>query len=215
MLERLAERTRDSIGELRDVIAMTGLDADRLLAKVGAAGGLGGPFIEAGIDGDEGSTEIQLATLNSHIDQWGDLQQVLRRLPLAAPLDDYVTRSPFGKRKDPINGKWAKHSGLDLGAPPKTKVHSTAPGIVVFAGTHPSYGRMVEIDHGMGVRTRYGHLNSFSVRKGQTVAYRQPIGVIGNSGRSTGIHLHYEVLVNDSPQDPMRFIQAGKHVFKG
>ena len=215
VLKRLSARTAGSIGEVRDLIAMTGLDADRLLARTAVGSGIGGPFVEFDLDREEPPVDTQIAALNSHIDQWDELQQVLRRLPLSAPVDNYVLMSPYGKRKDPINGKWAMHAGVDLGGHSKAPVLSAGPGVVIFAGINGSYGRMVEIDHGMGIRTRYGHLSSLSVRKGQRVDYRQSLGVIGSSGRSTGTHLHYEVLVNDTPHDPMKFIQAGKHVFKG
>ena len=211
VLERLSARTAGSIGEIKGMIAKTGLDPERLLSDVTATG-LGGPFVE--ID-DEKRGDSQIAALNNHIDQWDELQQLLRRLPLSAPVDNYVQVSSFGKRLDPINGKLAMHYGIDLTATPKAPILSAAPGVIAFVGVNGSYGRMVEIDHGMGIRTRYGHMSATSVRKGQTVGYRQPIGVIGSSGRSTGQHLHYEVLVKDKPYDPMRFIEAGKDVFKG
>ena len=211
VLERLSARTAGSIGEIKGLIAKTGLDPDRLLGET-IMTGLGGPFVEFD---DEMRSDTQIAALNNHIDQWDELQQLLRRLPLASPLDSFAQVSSFGKRRDPINGKWAMHYGADFTAPSKAPVLSAAPGEVIFAGTNGSYGRMVEIDHGMGIRTRYGHLSAISVRKGQTVGYRQEIGVIGSSGRSTGLHLHYEVLVKDKPYDPMRFIEAGKDVFTG
>ena len=211
VLERLSARTAGSIGEIKSLIAKTGLDPERLLSD-GMASGLGGPFVEIQ---EEQRSDLQIAALNNHIDQWDELQQVLRRLPFSAPVDNYVQMSPFGRRQDPINGKLAMHYGVDFAASPKAPILSAAPGVIAFVGTNGSYGRMVEIDHGMGIRTRYGHLSSTSVKKGQTVGYRQPIGVIGSSGRSTGLHLHYEVLVKDKPYDPTRFIEAGKDVFKG
>lgn len=214
VLERLSARTAGSIDEIKGLIAKTGLDPNRLLADVTATTGVGGPFVEFD-ERDSKRSDMQIAALNSHIDQWDELQQVMRRLPLAAPVDKFVQMSAFGKRRDPFNGKWAMHYGVDLSAAPKSPILSAAPGVVVFAGTNGSYGRMVEIDHGMGIRTRYGHMSSISVRKGQTIGYRQEIGIIGSSGRSTGLHVHYEVQVNDVPYDPMKFIEAGKHVFKG
>jgi murein DD-endopeptidase MepM/ murein hydrolase activator NlpD len=90
-----------------------------------------------------------------------------------------------------------------------------APGTVIYAGWMRDYGRIIEIDHGLGIRTRYAHLKSISVKVGQTVEFRQQIGKLGNSGRSTGPHLHYEVQVNGKPFDPMNFMEAGKYVFKG
>ena len=215
VLERLSARTADSLDEIKSVIAKTGLDPDRLLAAVTTASGVGGPFVEFSDERVQKRGDQQLAALNSHIDQWDELQQMVRRLPLSAPVDNYVQMSPFGKRRDPFNGKLAMHNGIDLAATPKSPILSAAPGKVVFAGTNGSYGRMVEIDHGMGIRTRYGHMSAISVRSGQTVGYRQPIGVIGSSGRSTGLHVHYEVLVNGVAHDPVKFIEAGKHVFKG
>lgn len=215
VLKRLSARTAGSISEVKELIAMTGLDADRLLADIAVASGVGGPFIEADLDSEQPPVDTQLAALHSHIDQWDELQQVLRRLPLSAPIDNYAVMSTYGKRRDPINGKLAVHHGVDLGGKPGSPVLSAGPGVVVFAGSNGSYGRMVEIDHGMGIRTRYGHLNATSVRKGQRVEYRQQVGVIGSTGRSTGLHLHYEILVNGKTYDPLKFIQAGQHVFKG
>jgi murein DD-endopeptidase MepM/ murein hydrolase activator NlpD len=85
----------------------------------------------------------------------------------------------------------------------------------VFAGRKGSYGRLVEIDHGFGIRTRYAHLKSILVEVGQTVGYRDKIGKLGTSGRSTGPHVHYEILVDGKPYDPMNFLKAGRYVFKG
>lgn len=215
VLERLSARTAGSIDEIKGLIAKTGLDPNQLLADVTGGSGVGGPFVEFDERSNNKRSDMQLAALNNHIDQWDELQQVMRRLPLAAPVDKFAQMSAFGKRRDPFNGKLAMHNGVDLSAAPKSPILSTAPGKVVFAGTNGSYGRMVEIDHGMGIRTRYGHMSSISVRKGQTVGYRQEIGIIGSTGRSTGLHVHYEVQVNDVPHDPMKFIEAGKHVFKG
>jgi murein DD-endopeptidase MepM/ murein hydrolase activator NlpD len=215
VLERLSSRTADSLEQIKRLIAKTGLDPDRLLANA-TDSGVGGPFVEANEGGgDEARSDVQLAALNNHIDQWDELQQVLRSLPLSAPVENYVKKSPFGKRRDPINGKWAMHDGVDLAAPPKSPILSAAPGTVVFAGINGGYGRMVEIDHGMGIHTRYGHMSVISVRKGETVGMHQKLGVIGSTGRSTGRHVHYEVLVRHKPHDPMKFIEAGKHVFKG
>ncbi|MGH6879330.1 MAG: M23 family metallopeptidase, partial [Hypericibacter sp.] len=99
----------------------------------------------------------------------------------------------------------------ELGAP----VMATAPGKVVFAGWKGDYGKMVEIDHGLGIHTRYGHLKSITVKVGDEVTYRQQIGALGNTGRSTGPHVHYEVRVDDKAYDPMNFLEAGRYVFKG
>ena len=138
------------------------------------------------------------------------MEELLSRLPLATPLDYYHITSQFGSRRDPITGKRAMHRGLDLGAARGAKVRATAAGTVIASGVQGAYGNMVEIDHGFGVVTRYGHLSKMLVAVGEKVDVRTPIGVIGNTGRSTGRHLHYEVLVDGVQRDPHRFLEAGR-----
>lgn len=143
------------------------------------------------------------------------LKTLIQQLPLAAPVDDYRLSSTFGRRIDPATGEPGFHPGVDMPGPLQTPVKATAPGTVVFAGWRGIYGRVIEIDHGNGILTRYGHLYSALVRPGQKVGAMEKIGEMGNSGRSTGEHLHYEVLVEGEPQDPLKFLQAGKFLFKG
>jgi murein DD-endopeptidase MepM/ murein hydrolase activator NlpD len=102
------------------------------------------------------------------------------------------------------------HQGIDFGAPLKTPVVATGSGTVVFAGWKSSYGRLVEISHGPRVITRYAHLSKIVVEQGDTVQTGDRIGLLGSSGRSSGPHLHYEVLFDDAPRDPLMFIQAGQ-----
>ena len=108
----------------------------------------------------------------------------MNRLPLVAPVDQYRLTSTFGPRRDPVNGRMARHFGLDMADPMGTPILAPAPGKVVFAGFSGYYGRLIEIDHGFGVRTRYGHLKAIKVVKGQTVRFREIIGLLGSSGRS-------------------------------
>ena len=129
-------------------------------------------------------------------------------------MDSYYISSLFGMRRDPFNGQRAMHQGIDMAGQFKTPLFAPAPGIVTKAGTWGSYGRMVEIDHGFGITTRYGHLESISVNRGDEVDFRQQIGLMGRSGRSTGTHVHYEVLFDGIPQDPSKFLKAGQNVFK-
>ncbi len=129
-----------------------------------------------------------------------------------APLTSYHVTSGFGARRDPLNGRNAWHQGVDLAAPTDTRVLSTAPGFVLSAGPHGSYGITVEVDHGAGVTTRYAHLSRALVAPGQALAGGEPLGVIGASGRSTRQHLHFEVRIEDRPIDPMGFLEAGRRV---
>ena len=122
--------------------------------------------------------------------------------------------SVFGRRIDPMRRRWSQHNGLDIANGFGTPILSPAPGRVVFAGRNGGFGRMVEIDHGLGIRTRYAHLQKILVKRGQVVEFRDKIAEMGSSGRSTGPHLHYEVRVNGRPVNPMKFLKAGKYVFK-
>lgn len=219
IVQRLAERTRSGADEVEKTVAMTGIDVDALLTKLTPQlTGLGGPFVPArGRLGESGAQTIlaSVAPLDLEMSRWEQLQVILRSIPLNTPLDHYTIGSTYGMRKDPFNSKLAMHEGLDFSAPLGSPVLATAPGKVVFAGRKGSYGRMVEIDHGFGIHTRYAHLKEILVEVGQTVEYRDKIGKLGNSGRSTGPHVHYEILVDGVPYDPMNFLKAGRYVFKG
>ncbi|CAN0474957.1 unnamed protein product [Discosporangium mesarthrocarpum] len=149
------------------------------------------------------------------IDHLEGLQRIVRSLPLAPPLDYYYVSSRYGVRTDPIKKTKAMHRGVDFGAKHRATVFSSAPGKVKYAGWKGRFGRFVEIDHGNGIVTRYGHLRRIYVKRGQTITYRTKIGQMGNSGRSTGTHLHYEIHVNKRSVDPLKFMKAGKNVFKG
>ena len=129
-------------------------------------------------------------------------------------MEQYRVTSTFGSRKDPVNGKTSAHYGMDFAAPLRTPVMSTAPGKVVFAGWKGRFGRVVEIDHGFGIRTRFAHLRKILVKVGQKVGHREKIALLGSSGRSTGPHVHYEILVDGKPHDPKAFLKAGQFAFK-
>lgn len=170
----------------------------------------GGPFIAA----VSGPMAAERAALQSDLAYWQALRALVRRMPLAAPLDRYAISSSYGTRRDPINSRQAMHHGVDLISAANAPIRSPAPGIVVFAGRNGGYGNMVEIDHGRSLRTRYAHLKTIKVKAGEKVAFQQKLGTLGNSGRSTGAHLHYEILIAGKPADPLNFIKAGQHVFQ-
>jgi len=219
IVERLAARTRNGVDEVEKTVAMTGVDVDGLLLIAAhELSGQGGPFIPVKEPPTEQGGEqlmASVATLDGAVGRLETLQLVLRTLPLTAPIDHYFIASNFGIRRDPFNGRLAFHAGLDMSNALLSPVLSTSPGVVVYAGWMGGYGRLVEIDHGLGVHTRYGHLARIDVKVGDTVDYRQQVGLLGSSGRSTGPHVHYEVLVNGRPLDPMNFLKAGRYVFKG
>ncbi len=220
MVSRLSERTELSIDTFEQTVAMTGLDVNRLLSGAQTADlaeDQGGPFIPGDYVVEEDpihSLQASIASLDLQMDRWEGLQEVVRTLPLTAPLDQFRITSTYGSRRDPVNRRKSSHHGLDLAAPMRTPILSTAPGKVVYAGWKGRYGRVIVIDHGHGIRTRYAHLRKILVKLGQEVGHREKIALLGSSGRSTGPHVHYEVQVFGKPVDPMKFLKAGKYVFK-
>jgi len=217
LVERLIARTETTVGGVESVIAMTGLDVEELIARVdeaaGGMGGQGGPFIAASAAEDD-PLEQKIMGLDVRLSRWQQLRQVLNYLPLIAPVDHYRLASGFGKRRDPMTNKWSQHNGIDMSYHLNTPILAPAPGKVVFTGWRGGLGRVVEIDHGMGLRTRYAHLKKILVKRGQEVEFREKIALMGSSGRSTGVHVHYEILVDGKPHDPLKFIKAGKYAFK-
>ena len=123
-------------------------------------------------------------------------------MPVIVPVEKLYVASRFGRRRDPFTRRWARHEGIDLAGPSRQPIFATASGRVTFAGRNGAFGRMVEIDHGHGVVTRYGHLYRAHVKRGDQVTVGQTIAALGNSGRSTGPHVHYEVRYKDKPLDP-------------
>lgn len=217
ILLRLAERTEENNQEMAAVLSRTGIKVSLLLGKDKfSSNGKGGPFV-APLPVGEPAQELaaSLFELEAHLSRWESLKRLMRITPLAAPLDFFSIASRYGKRRDPISKKWAMHYGLDFGSFFRAPVYATAPGVVTFAGRKGKYGKLVEISHGKGLKTRYGHLNKILVKRGQKVDYRKKIGLLGNTGRSTGAHLHYEIHHKGRPQNPWKFIRAGKNVYKG
>lgn len=135
-------------------------------------------------------------------------QEAMKKIPLGKPVWTYWLSSPFGKRSDPFNAKSAAHKGVDLASNKGNKIKSMAEGKVTRAGMASGYGKLVEIDHGNGFKTKYAHMNAIYVKQGQTIEQGQTIGEVGSTGRSTGPHLHYEVLYEGVNLDPMVFIKA-------
>ncbi len=213
-LAAVSERTLHDIRKITGIIESVGLKPEKLLqAYKPELYSTGGPFIPAGKD--KTVLEDDDAILEQHLTHWEDLNKLMRSVPLIAPIDHYNLSSRFGRRRDPMNKKWAQHQGLDLASKPRSTIFAPADGKVVFAGWKGRYGRVIEIDHGFGIVTRYGHLRRTSVKRGKIVKIGEKIGELGSSGRSTGPHVHYEIRINNKPVDPLKFIKASKNVFKG
>ncbi|MFL5345818.1 MAG: M23 family metallopeptidase [Hyalangium sp.] len=134
-----------------------------------------------------------------------DQKSLLASTPSIWPARGWVT-SDFGQRLDPYTAERVMHQGLDIAAPHGKEVYSPSDGTVVFAGLEGGYGNVIVIDHGYGIKTRYGHLSRLMVKAGDHIKRGALIAAVGNTGRSTGPHLHYEVRVNGIPQNPRKFI---------
>lgn len=156
---------------------------------------------------DKAVKETQLKE-QSVIDLWESLserQSLLNSTPNMKPAKGWIT-SRFGYRISPFSGKPALHAGLDIAAAPGSPVYAPADGVVVFASYDESYGKLITLDYGYGVTTRFGHLSQIYVQVGQRVSKWDVVGAVGNTGRSTGPHLHYEVRINGTAVDPINYI---------
>ena len=138
----------------------------------------------------------------------------IQNVPLGAPVPGVLT-SRFGQRIDPINGQSAYHQGVDIRGRMGSDVKATAGGTVIIQTYDKGNGRYVVLDHGNGFRTKYAHLKKSLVQKGDTVARGQVVGLVGNSGRSTGPHVHYEIQYDDKIINPTRFVRIAKYLNKG
>ncbi len=168
-----------------------------------AESGIGGPLVLASVD---------FVSLEEELHAFSRLQSFARELPLGAPLAVIDVTSNYGRRTDPFLGTSAMHTGIDLRAALGTTVRSTGSGVVVTAGVNGGYGNMVEIDHGNGIITAYAHLSRISVSVGQQVQAGTAVGRAGSTGRSTGPHLHYEILRDGRTTDPFPYLMTGQEI---
>jgi murein DD-endopeptidase MepM/ murein hydrolase activator NlpD len=191
---------------IRGVLVDLGLDP----GKTPAQSGVGGPYIPATVPANAGAFERQLFRIKiarTHIDR---MTRTLGAVPVRKPIVGEIDlSSSFGVRSDPFGRGPAMHSGLDFRGDTGDPVRATANGTVVSAGWNGGYGKMVEIDHGNGISTRYGHMSEIIVKVGQSIRIGQTVGKIGSTGRSTGPHLHYETRIEGDAVDPQKFLRAG------
>lgn len=205
------------MGNLRNMMRRTGINPDQFQRKLASNEGVGGPDIPLDQVKIEGISDPQFThaylSAAAVLNQLNGLSAAVDHIPLTAPVPGSFDKSSgFGARIDPFTGRYAFHPGIDFAGPWGSVVHATAPGTVVFAGNRGGYGNMVEIDHGYGIHTRYGHLSAITVRVGGRIAKGGNLGRVGSTGRSTGPHVHYEVWYDDVVKNPNNFIEAGRHV---
>jgi hypothetical protein len=204
-----------SLGSLAsEVSSLYGLKPDPVLIKAAASDQVEDPQVSSSFDrlytlkdaALSGATTVGLSlgmTRNVTTADWVRANSA----PNLWPVEGQVTGS-FGERIDPFNGEGAFHSGIDIGAVYGQPVIAPADGVVEFADFMGGYGRAIVVDHGHGISTRFGHLKAFSVFPGQHIHRGDTIGFVGDSGRSTGPHLHYEVRINDVPVNPRKYLRV-------
>ena len=162
---------------------------------------------------EDALNQINSLKFNNEIDYLMVLEHLASVLPLSEPMNSYYISSGFGMRSDPITNRKTLHHGLDFVGLENEKIYSPSSGKVILAGKFSEYGNAIVIDHGFGITTRYGHLSSIKVKEGQVVKKGENIALQGNTGRSTGDHLHYEVRYKNIPLNPKKFLEAGQILF--
>jgi murein DD-endopeptidase MepM/ murein hydrolase activator NlpD len=217
-LDKVAHRQTAALTDIEEHIDSKARRMQSVLGDLGVATGklpagasVGGPFMPIKPPRPGSSAfDRQLYRINLARAQIDHLNHVLVAVPVRKPVSGEVDMSsPFGVRTDPFLGRPAMHTGIDLRGEIGELVHATAAGRVTIAGREGGYGNLVELDHGNGLATRYGHLSEIDVKVGQTVRIGQVVGRIGSTGRSTGPHLHYETRINGEAVNPQKFMRAG------
>ncbi len=206
-LDELTTRTYETANAITSTLDSAGID----ISDGGKMSDMGGPLVPA----DEAPDfDSKINELDTALDTLDAIKAKAVSFPIGNPAKGRTVTSNFGYRTDPFDGEKAMHTGMDFRAQTGTPIKPTAPGTVISAGWDGGYGQMVEIDHGDGYTTRYGHMSRVLVEKGDKVTPDTVIGLVGSTGRSTGPHLHYEVRKNGNALNPAPFINAGKKVRK-
>ncbi|WP_341776723.1 DUF5930 domain-containing protein [Meridianimarinicoccus aquatilis] len=218
IFEQLEEAVVLAMEPLGKMFRDVGLPPENILKQMRQQySGVGGPLTPIALSTKGTPADPESLRANAILDQMDELNLyriAADKIPFAQPVHAAVRRtSGFGYRRDPIRGGSRLHAGMDWAGRSGTPILSTADGVVVHAGWQSGYGRMVKIKHEFGMETRYAHLSKITVKVGQRVSRGDLIGGMGNSGRSTGTHLHYEVRVNGDPVNPMTYIKAATNVF--
>ncbi|RMX03072.1 M23 family metallopeptidase [Corticibacter populi] len=226
-LQTLSERVSDLAdievpAEATETSEATGATAQAGMAEINAGGtGAGGPLVAETPLAYQEVLDI-LSSVEARLTAQTDFFTVAeaqlfndflerRMIPTQAPVPGRRVGSPFGRRIDPITGRGATHTGLDFQAPKGTPILAAAGGVVITQEYHPAYGNMLEIDHGNNLITRYAHASKLLAKRGDVVRRGEKIAEVGSTGRSTGAHLHFEVLVAGQQQDPQKFLNAGQN----
>jgi murein DD-endopeptidase MepM/ murein hydrolase activator NlpD len=211
---------RDTKARVDRALMLTATLALGLLAGAASAADVqpmlkGARLAPASMDADAATLQGSDDPFHSLFQSWqreDAIGQPAMSVPSSRPLNTATFTSGYGVRSDPFRGQAAMHAGIDLAAPTGTAVYATADGMVDHASWEGGYGNMVEIEHGKGLSTRFGHLSRVLVHAGQMVHRGDLIALVGSTGRSTGPHLHYEVRIDGRAVNPVPFLQASDYV---
>jgi murein DD-endopeptidase MepM/ murein hydrolase activator NlpD len=219
ILDEAEEIATERTERARGILALTTIGSNRIIASSET----GGPFISlanatagpdlSGLSLADAMFYNRLSQTQARVAEMVYYEDIVSSLPLGIPVGvPYRLTSNYGVRVDPFNKRPGWHNGIDMAAYHAAPIVAAGPGVVSYAGPRAGYGRLVEVDHGHGFKSRYGHLSGTTVKKGDTVEVGDLVGKMGTTGRSTGDHLHFEVWFNGKPYDPIKFLKAGRHV---
>lgn len=217
VFEILEDAVTVSVAPLERMFEDAGVPADRILEELRrSTSGQGGPLVPISLSTrslPQDELSYRTKEILAGLDRLNLHRMAVDQLPFAMPVKaSFRFTSPFGYRRDPKGGGTRMHKGTDFAASHGTPIYATADGVVVESKWHSGFGRMVKIRHAFGYQTVYAHLSKLRVKEGQRVSRGDRIGDMGSTGRSTGVHLHYEVHQSGKPVNPMTFIKAGKNV---
>lgn len=214
ILAAAEQETLERIERTRAVIKATEIDIQSILKA--NSFGKGGPYISPSSASDastEGEFGSRISSIKARINEAEALDEAMKALPLGHPInaESYRT-SNYGNRRDPFTKRPTFHEGVDMGSYRMAPIVATADGKISYVGRKGGYGRVVEIDHGHGFKTRYAHLAKTYVKRGKEVKKGDKIAGMGSTGRSTSTHLHYEIRFQGRAYDPEKFLKAGNYV---
>ncbi len=212
LVERLTRYADTRSARTAAAIRKLGLDPSAMMRSAEREA-MGGP-LELLATGADGEVDPRFERLGLSLARMSALERGLDGIPQVRPASLAAMTSGFGYRRDPFTGGGAMHAGLDFRGPIGAPIYAAADGRVSFVGTKAGYGKVVEITHGNGLMTRYAHMSRFGSRVGQTVGAGEVIGAIGNTGRSTGPHLHFEVRIHGRAVNPRPFLENARNVLE-
>ncbi len=206
--EKEASKIKSAVADINVPLKKKGLYFNPL-ANDKRKTGTGGPYIpEDNTFLKDKEVGDKVSAIFKNTDDVEYYREVLKSVPIGKPVWSFWVSSPYGRRTDPFKKTKVYHKGVDMAARTGNKIKVMAEGKVVRAGTASGYGKLVEVDHGNGFKTKYGHMHKIYVKKGQYVEVGDVLGEVGSTGRSTGPHLHYEILYKGHDVDPMPFMKA-------